>query len=166
MALKLIEPQSVPAAIFYFRLDNPWLEEELEEEDLKNAMLKELSLQGWMLKDINVYKLFDNEESSVNFLPATLNKDGDFSKNSNVLDQEEFQLLLKYLERIISNITEQIRDGEILISPNNNGKENACTFCTFQEICQFREGIGFDEYRNEKHLSKEEVLEKMAEELY
>ncbi len=166
VALKLIEPQSVPAAIFYFRLDNPWLEEELEEEDLKNAMLKELSLQGWMLKDINVYKLFDDEASNINFLPATLNKDGDFSKNSNVLDQEEFQLLLKYLERIISNITEQIRDGEILISPNNNGKENACTFCTFQEICQFREGIGSDEYRNEKHLSKEEVLEKMAEELY
>ncbi|MEI7885289.1 MAG: PD-(D/E)XK nuclease family protein [Clostridia bacterium] len=165
VALKLIEPRSVPAGIFYFRLDDPWLEENIKEEEVKNAMLKALSLQGWMLKDINVYKFFDKEASGIDFLPVNINKDGSFSKNSNVLEQEEFQLLLNYLEKIICKLTEQIGDGEISITPNNNGKENGCTFCTFQEICQFREGFGSDQYRNERHLNKEEALEKMAEEL-
>lgn len=170
----ILEKQAMPGAILYFKIDDPIIKsnKELDEDEIKKSILKELKMSGLLIKDISVVKAMDNDIDTYSLvIPAGLKKDGDFSSKSSVVTKEQFDILRKYVNEKMISLCEEMLSGEIKLEPTKN-KDNAfCTYCDYSSICQFDTGIDNNKYKiilkkkDEKawNLIKEVVDEKEEE---
>lgn len=79
--------------MLYFKIDDPIIKskKELSEEEVKELVLKELKLDGLMLKDIDVVKSMDSDIESEGYsliIPAKINKDGNLAKNKALITED------------------------------------------------------------------------------
>lgn len=170
----ILEKQAMPGAILYFKIDDPIIKskKELDEDEIKKSILKELKMSGLLIKDISVVKAMDNDIDTYSLvIPAGLKKDGDFSSKSSVVTREQFDILRKYVNEKMVSLCEEMLSGEIKLEPTKN-KDNAfCTYCDYSSICQFDTGIENNKYKiilkkkDEKAWSLiKEVVEEKEEE--
>ncbi len=159
---KLIKNDIYPAGVFYFRIDDPMVESDVEDLELiEKEIAKKLKLDGIILKDINIVKSMDRDIEETNnssIIPVSINKDGSFSKSSSVLDKEDMNLLIKHVKGLISEIAEEILKGKIKIEPCKIDKRVSCTYCEFSTICQFETSFEDNKYRNIKKLKDDDVM--------
>lgn len=164
---KLIKNQVYPAGVFYFRIDDPMIESDEEDlEAIEKEIAKKLKLDGIILKDINIVKSMDRnieEMNSSSIIPVSIKKDGEFSKNSSVIDKEDLDNLIKHVKGLIAKIAEEILKGKIRIEPCKVDKYVSCTYCEFSSICQFETSFEDNKYRNIKKLKDEDVILKLKE---
>ena len=97
-------------------------------------------------KYVDCFDKLGTEDRSKFYKLATTKK-GEFHKgwSTAMLEESDFWYLLKTSHIIAQNITEQIVDGDISISPFAYGSKLACERCVYKPICRFDEM--YNDYR-------------------
>lgn len=148
----------IPAGIFYFKVDDPIVEAN-PEEDIRSKILKELRMEGLVLSDLNVVKNIDDEieekhESDV--IPVKLTKENEFYKTSSVASIENFNLLRKYVKDTIIQVGNKILNGNVDINPIRKDKYTVCQYCGYDGICQFDKLFKDNKYKSIRKLTNEQ----------
>ncbi|MEG1483463.1 helicase-exonuclease AddAB subunit AddB [Clostridium sp.] len=146
----LLSREAIPGAILYFRIDDPIIKSkrELGEEEVQKQVLEKLKMNGLLLKDAKLVKAMDNNMETYSLvIPATFKKDGDFSSNSSVVTEEQFDILRNYVNEKMIEICEEMLSGEIKIEPCKSQKTTYCTYCDYSSVCQFDTGIKDNKYK-------------------
>lgn len=169
-ALKLEERKHpgkkvVPAGIFYYKVKDPIVTKEEETAKIEAAILKELRMDGLVNADEAILRRLDDSFSgSSDVIPVSRTKTG-LSKNSKILSKEEFSEVLKYAEEKRSELKSEMNVGKVDPTPYEMGQQTGCDYCEYRNICGFDENIPGYVYRRLNKLSKEEVLEKIHDEV-
>lgn len=147
---EILKKQSMPGAILYFRVDDPIINtnKQLSEEDTKKLILEKLKMDGLVIKDVDVIKKMDKDiaEFSV-IIPAKLKKDGDFTAQSSVITEEQFNILRDYVNVKMVEICEDMFSGKIRIEPCKTNTTAYCSYCDYAAICQFDTSIKDNKYK-------------------
>ena len=152
----------IPAGIFYYRMQDPIVDKEEDDEVLEGKILKELRLDGLVNADeIVMEHLEHNLEGNSNYIPVGRTKSGALSKTSKVLYPDEFQEFLAYTKKLEKKLKDKIAEGEVQAAPYELGGATGCDYCAYRAICGFDTRIDGYEYRKLEKYSKEDVLEKI-----
>lgn len=146
----LLNKQAIPGAVLYFRIEDPIIKskKELGEEEIQKQVLDKLKMNGLLLKDAKLVRAMDNNMETYSLvIPATFKKDGDFSSNSSVVTEEQFDILRSYVNEKMIEICEEMLSGEIKIEPCKSQKTTYCTYCNYSSVCQFDTGIKDNKYK-------------------
>lgn len=157
-----LEKQVLPGAILYFRIDDPIIRssKDLDDEDIKERILKKLKMDGLLLKDVKLVKAMDNTMETYSLIiPASFKKDGDFTKQSAVVTEEQFNVLREYVNQKMIEICEEMLSGKIKVEPSKDGSFTYCTFCDYSPICQFDPSLIDNKYRHIRKKKDEELWE-------
>lgn len=146
-----------PAALFYYRIDDPIVE--ADEEDHEEKVQKMLRVQGLIREDDRVIKLLDADmENESLVIPVKKKKDGTFAAASQTIGQTEFDMIGKFAAKKTEELAGRIRAGEISVSPGKSGQESACQYCGYKAVCGFEKRIpGFLE--RDLSMGEEEAYE-------
>ena len=103
--------------------------EKVREENLK--------LYGYSNSDEDILELIDDDyQNSTVLASLKYNKNGELSKTSKVLSDEEMDELTEEVELKINECLTKILKAEFQINPKVVQKENvACPYCKFKDIC-------------------------------
>lgn len=156
-----------PCGAFYFKIDDPIIEGEMDGEQLQEEILKKLKLEGLAVGDAEVLTQLDESLETTgksSIVSVQLNDDGSFKKTSKVVTPEDFMEVIKHVKVKISEIGENILGGNINITPVHTGMRKACDYCPYKGLCQFDQKICGNSYRRIKKYKDEEVLQKIKEE--
>ena len=162
----ILEKQAMPGAILYFKIDDPIIKSksELEEEKVREEVLKKLKMNGLLLKDAKLVKAMDNDMETYSLIiPAAFKKDGDFSSTSSVITQEQFNLLREYVNAKMMELCEDMLSGAIRIEPCKKDTTTYCEYCEYSSICQFDTSIKDNKYKLVIKRNEEELWSKMEE---
>lgn len=121
---------------------------ELKDEEIQEEVLKKLKMDGLLLKDAKIVRSMDKEMTTYSLvIPATFKKDGDFSSNSAVVTEEQFNILREYVNDKMVELCEDMLSGKIKIEPCKNDKTAYCKYCDYSSICQFDTSIKDNKYK-------------------
>ncbi len=152
----------VPAGIFYYRMQDPLVEKEADDQRLEEKILKELRLDGLVNAENEVLEHLEKNLSGTSVLiPVGRNKDGSLSRNSKVLTQREFTGFLRYTQKKEQELKEQIFEGHAEAFPYELGGSTGCDYCAYRDICGFDPRLDGYGYRTLEKLSREEVMGKI-----
>lgn len=101
---------------------------EIEEKDIQDywdSLLKSKKLEGWTVSEN--YEVMDRNLQFINGIG--IKKDGSYSARTNIYD---IQGVEKLLIQIYTNIIEQIKAGDMSITPTD------CTYCDYNSICHYK----------------------------
>ena len=146
----ILKKQAVPGAILYFKIDDPIIRSntELKDEEIQEEVLKKLKMDGLLLKDAKIVRSMDREMTTYSLvIPAAFKKDGDFSSNSAVVTEEQFNILREYVNDKMIELCEDMLSGKIKIEPCKNDKTAYCQYCDYSSICQFDTSIKDNKYK-------------------
>lgn len=162
--------EMLPAGVLYFNLIDPIVKasKSISDEEIENEIKKRFKMQGLILADVNVVKMMDKklEKGSSNLVPAYIDKDGNLSKSkSNVVTKEQFEILQKYIQKTIKEISKEILSGNISITPyyNAKNKKTPCEYCDYKAICGFNKGFCNNKYNYISNLDKNVILDMINE---
>lgn len=141
------------AGILYFNLIDTIVkaDKNLSDEEIKQQLNKKFKMKGLIVADIDIVKMMDTKLVPSTYsesIPVYLDKDGNISRSkSSVLDREKFESLQKYTKHIISDISNEIFEGNIDIKPFYNNKKTPCDYCEYRSICNFNPNFNGNVYR-------------------
>ena len=123
--------------------------------DLNNKDEK-LKLEGYSNSDQSIIEKFDitYKDSEVIKSLKTI-KDGSFSANSKILDDNKFNSLISLANDKINETIDNVLDANFDINPikkENSQSVTACEFCNFKDIC-FRKNKDIRNLKKDKNLS-------------
>lgn len=153
----------LPAGVLYFKLDDPIIQgsREATEEEIEEAIMKELKMKGLLLADVKLIKEMDTGiDGDSLIIPARINK-GDVLGRSSAATAEQFEIIKGHVRRLLRRLGEEILKGNISISPYRRKGITACTYCGYMSICQFDTRISGYGYRNLQDRKDEEVWKLM-----
>jgi ATP-dependent helicase/DNAse subunit B len=89
-------------------------------------------------------------------------KDGQYGNygTSSVLKPNDFESLLRFAERKIIEIAEEIASGKIEAKPYRINNQSPCSYCKYKTFCRFDWQI--NDYNFLESLNKLQALEKMG----
>lgn len=159
---KYKEETIVPAGIFYYRMQDPIVEKEKNDEVLEGKLLKELKLDGLVNADEAVLQHLERDLDGTSSLhPIGRNKDGSLSKNSKVLAAEDFTVFLEYTKQKEQELKSRMAEGAVETAPYELAGSTGCDYCTYRDICGFDTRLSGCEYRTLENYPAEEVLEQI-----
>ena len=163
---KLFGQKCLPAGMLYYFLKNPVLTRNypLTKKEAEAELQKQLKMPGWLLADP---ALIGQIDASARFIRVQLKKDGDIpaTARSQVKSQEEFAVLLSYIDHTLAAIGQDILQGDASARPYRlPGKKNACEYCVYSSVCQFDPLLPGYEYRTLFSAGEDEILKKMEQE--
>ena len=146
--------------------DNAWTTYSAEDlEKLESAILKELRMDGLVnAEEAVIQRLDDCFTGSSDVIPVARTKTG-LAKHSKTLSTEEFSEVLTYAEEKRCELKQKMNAGNVDAFPYEMGQQTGCDYCEYRDICGFDEAIPGYEYHRLGKLSKEEVLEKIHEDV-
>ncbi|MBR7091758.1 MAG: PD-(D/E)XK nuclease family protein [Clostridia bacterium] len=101
------------------------------DDDPKKALCKALQGQGLLYNDADLVR--NMEEHPGTFIRAGINKDGTLSKHGLIVDDEQMDLLRRYVTHLLQQMKTQLQNGVIPAEPFDEKK--ACASCDFACIC-------------------------------
>jgi ATP-dependent helicase/nuclease subunit B len=134
-----IEAPVLPGGILYFRIDDPLIRGngKVTEEEIEQAIMKELRMKGLLLADVKLIREMDKEiDGSSLIIPARINK-GDVLGKSSAASLEQFLILRKYVNKLLKGLCEEIFKGNVGIQPYKKKQLTSCKYCKFSAVCQF-----------------------------
>ena len=161
------DKQVVPAALLYYRVDDPSVETpvELSPEEIREQIEKQLRMDGVVNSAPEIVALLDRQmESKSDVIPVERKKDGTFTSRSSVLSEEELRTVSDYVSRKIAEIGKEILDGAISLNPYEKGGEEACTYCAYRKVCGFDPAMPGCSKRKLEDMDRQEALERMESE--
>lgn len=157
-----------PAAIMYFKIDDPIasFNENKDDGEIKEAILKELRMKGLLLKDSDIIREMDKNlqgegRKTSLIIPVSFNKDGTLGKGTSLVDYDEFDIIRKYVKQTIVDICEDMMGGNIDISPYKHNNSTSCDFCKYSAICQFDTTLKDNKYMIINKKSNDEIIQMM-----
>ena len=141
-----------PAGALYFGVENPIISTSgpVDAEQAAEEIKKHLSMEGILLKDEQILPLMtSNDENAQKLLPYSLNRSGDFSKNSSVLSEENFNILLQFTAYQLKYLGDTILTGEVNPAPYRDKNMSACHYCPYLPVCQFDLNFPVNRYRSD-----------------
>ena len=100
-----------------------------------------LKLLGYSTNNLKRLSIFDSTyENSKMIRGMKLTKDGEISKNSNTLSDEEINDILMITHEKIINAMNNILLGNFIINPKIiNNKNMSCEYCKYKDVCYHNE---------------------------
>ena len=98
-------------------------------------------------------------------IPATFKKDGNFSSNSSVITEEQFNILREYVNDKMIELCEDMLSGNLRIEPCKSQKTTYCDYCDYSSICQFDTSIKDNKYKLVVKKSDDDIWRKMKEKI-
>ncbi len=164
-----------PAGIYYYAMDDPFIEvASLLEDVTAEKHLKKLKLRGISRKEPEILMLMDKNLApgvTSDILPIHFNTktDSDGSpvpdKNTRVLSGEDFGCLGRYTRQLIQKMRSEIENGDVRIDPKQIGDADSCSYCPYRAVCRFDERVDGYKKKVRKEKKDEEVLQDMYQEL-
>ena len=116
-------------------------------EKLAAMREKELRRSGLVLAEPAVLRAMEHEAlEAPHFLPLNLRKDGSIS--GSIASAAQLGKLSGHVEKVLHEITREIRDGNIDADPCCKSEEDTpCRYCDWAEACHFSDGRGGDHLR-------------------
>ena len=136
----------LPAALFYYHLSDPYIEDPAissggeESEAIERARRSALLPNGLVNGDPAVIRLLDKDPGSgkSDVIPISLNRDGTVSRRcTNVFTKDDFAALLDTTNAMCVYLGQQIIAGNVTAQPYREGQTNACTYCPYSDVCGF-----------------------------
>ena len=160
------EKDLMPAGILYFNLIEKNVNPKVKtEESIEEEIRKQFKMKGLILADIEVMKMQDNnlkEGTTSKIIPAGISGKGTINKrDTNGVEQEEFEVLQKYIGKIIKEIGKEILQGKIDLKPTNYKGKTPCRYCEYHAICGFDARNNKNKYEYIENLSKDDIIRKM-----
>jgi ATP-dependent helicase/nuclease subunit B len=157
---------------FYLKLDDPVLKsnKRISKEEIENEIKKSLRMNGIVISNVKLIEAMDNEFNSdklgtsfeSNILNLKISKEGNYSKMP-VISSKDFGHLKNRIHDVIRSIAKEILKGNINNEPLNiKGRQMACSYCDYREICKFDKCLG-NKDRHFDELNDEEVLKNINE---
>ncbi|WP_088186611.1 helicase-exonuclease AddAB subunit AddB [Desulfosporosinus sp. FKA] len=163
--LNTVNPSPLPAGFLYFPVLEPQLDEKspLSPEEAEEKKLKAVKVSGYLLADPQVLEAMDSSFASgqSELLGLRLNKDGSFRKGANVLTENQFAILQRYLYQALRQRGEEILAGEISLNPYRRGKSTACQYCSYRPVCHFDPFLPENQYRELRPLDQEDLWNRL-----
>ena len=150
----------VPAGIFYYRMDDPMVDADGEDEEkIMENILSELRLNGLVSLEQEAYEQMDvGLQGKSEVIPLTLKKDGTVSKRgTSGATRIDFHALTSFVNRKICATAEQILEGDIDIHPYQMETRTGCDYCPYHSVCGFDPKIEGYRYQKNKKLQEEEI---------
>ena len=111
-----------------------------EKKDIETQKNEDMKLSGFTSNDIsriNILEDLDGKSSVVSKLAIT--KNGDLSKNSKVISDEDMKDMIKLVEDKILEASTSILNNDFSINPKVIDNKNAsCIYCRYKDICYKR----------------------------
>lgn len=167
-AEQLIGEQAMPAGVLYMHVHNPMIStgEVLTQEKLEEELVKSYKMRGYLLDDAAIVEQMDEEiGSSSSVVPAAFKKDGNFTKASKVLEEQDLELLRQFVKTKHRQAGNGMLVGDTRVFPYKLKDKMPCEYCSFRSVCQFDEANPKQTYRQYEDLKQEQSLEKMREEM-
>ncbi|MCI8327820.1 MAG: helicase-exonuclease AddAB subunit AddB [Lachnospiraceae bacterium] len=166
---KHADREVIPAGIFYYHVDDPYVEGRLgmSQEEIAEAMLEQLKLDGIVNSEEAVYRAMDTQMgSSSAVIPVKLKKDGSLSAVSKAFPAETFLNLGNYVQEKIRELGNGMMGGNTAVNPYLQDKKSGCDYCGYRSVCGFDEKIPGYTYRKlEKSVKEEEIFRKIEADL-
>ncbi len=128
-----------PGGMLYFAVQNPFINTEnpLPQSTVDQKLKSVMKMKGYVLGEEELLDKMTREDvHSPDLLPYNMTKQGQFYKNSKVLSEKEFNVLLRFTYEKISQIGDRLLSGEVSPTPYKDGNQKACTYCSFLPVCQ------------------------------
>ena len=133
-------------------------------EELSAMREKELRRSGLLLAEPDVLRAMEHEAlEQPRFLPLRVGKDGSLS--GSIASAAQLGKLGNYVEKLLHDITCEIRDGNIDADPCCRSEEDTpCRYCDWADACNFADGINGDRMRFIQPLRQDEFFKQLEEE--
>ena len=157
----------VPAGIFYYRMDDPMVDADGEDEEkIMEHILSELRLNGLVSLEPEVYQQMDvGLAGKSEVLPLTLKTDGTpAKKGTSGAGRKDFEAMTAFVNRKICDAAEKILSGDIDIQPFQMEQKTGCDHCPYHSVCGFDPKIQGFTFEKNKKLKDEEVWDKIYRE--
>lgn len=166
--LRYPEKEIVPAAMFYYRIDDPVLDYDASAsaEDRERARLKKLMVDGLVNTELSVVQKLDTGiEKASDILPVTIKVGAVDATKKNVASTKRFRDLGRFVDRKMQGFAQEIRDGRIVVDPIRISTDTTvCSWCPYHSICRFDPRIDGYAYRSGEKLSAEEIWNEISPE--
>jgi ATP-dependent helicase/nuclease subunit B len=166
-AAKNPEKSIEPAGILYYHIDDPMVEASgaESEEEIREAVFKELIPDGLVNADKEVYTAMDTDFSGrSSVIPVAEKSDGALAATSKTVSGEDFCTISQYVNNILLDAGRRIVGGDIDVSPYKMGDKTGCDYCPYHTVCGFDTRVDGFSYR--EFISKgkpEEILSLIKE---
>lgn len=154
----------VPAGVLYAPARDIILNagRDVSDEQISEAMAKELVRSGLLLDNSEIISAMEDGENP-RYLPVKI-KNGEYSGKA-LATLERFGQLSKHVDKVLSQISEDIKNGRIEAQPYYETRDKGeCDFCDFRAACLFNEDFENDKKRFLPHLSDKDAWQKFGEE--
>lgn len=155
-----------PAGVLYFPARDEVLsaERSVTAEQLKAMQQKELRRSGLLLAEPAVLRAMEHEAlEEPRFLPLRVGKDGSLS--GSIASAAQLGKLGGYVEKLLHDITCEIRDGNIDADPCCRSEEDTpCRYCDWAAACHFADGRHGDHLRYIQPVRQDEFFKQLEEE--
>ena len=113
-----------------------------------------------MLLDDSVLDAMESDDTP-NRMPYSRKKDGSLS--GDLANTEQFELLKKYVFKLLGNLVDDIASGCVTPNPYTRGSShNACAFCPYGSICH-QETV--EDRRNYKTMTAQRFWDEVEKEV-
>lgn len=102
-------------------------------EQVRTERKKAMKMNGILLDDESSLTAMEPDFGGV-FAPTLINKDGSITAKS-VYTLSQYDMLAKYMDKLIVNMSEMLHTGDIAINPLD-GKNPACHYCDYKDVCR------------------------------
>ena len=158
------EAEVIPAGVFYYRLDDPFIEKK-DRENVEDAILKHLRPDGLISENEKVLEHLDHTEHKESLVvPIKYNKDGSLAKSSKTVSEADFHLMMNHALLKVQEVSGEILEGKTAAAPYRRGDETGCDYCKYKHICGFDIKVPGYEYRDIDTMKLEDVLKEMRKE--
>ncbi len=147
---KVSESPVHPGGMLYFKIDDPIIKSRagLTEEEIEAVIMKQLKMKGLLLADVKLIKEMDNTISGASMIiPATVNKGDVLGKNTSGATLDQFNILRKYVRKLLKDLCTEIMKGNVNIKPYKKKGATSCKYCSFLSVCQFDTTMKENAYR-------------------
>ena len=145
-----------PAGMFYFPV-----KETVNSVENPNEQAKKIQkLQGLIILDDEAIRLAENdffENSSAETMDLKLKKNGDFGKNARTINGFQYDIILTYIKKRLSENLSNIINGNISQIPVLNNNKYSCEFCDFRKICILDNCLRLDYCKIQNHKPEDVI---------
>jgi ATP-dependent helicase/nuclease subunit B len=165
------------AGLYYCRIDDPLVTVDskmvVNQEQIESLIFEELKLSGMTLDEVSVLEAMDStlfENGYSDFLPISLSKDSTkenllFTKTAQVLSKADFQTVLGACKEKAREISTAIYAGDIEALPLQEKEQLSCDFCAYKALCGYDPRDPHARVKKFSRQDKEDILERMRQEV-
>ncbi len=148
----------IPAGVLYLpaRFTSFKAERSNGKDEIEHQIIKNGKMNGLLLDDTRTVLAMDESGEGI-FIPASIDSKTGKVKG-NVISLTQMKALSSRIDKIISNMAENLQDGKIWAYPvYGKDHDKTCEFCDYHSVCRFENKAS--DYRYIKYAEHRECLE-------